>query len=143
MRIVATANGSRPPISRASPSRSTSVRRGALNVRSIASTPSSQTCTWTFSASAVTSARSSELRRSASSSTRSVVPSGIDEVTGRITTLTSEDPLRRRAASPRWSRGFSPGRERPDEAPRRPLDSTGVSGETTRIPSRDASQAAW
>ena len=42
---------------------STSVRRGARNDRSSASTPSSQTRTWTVSASAVTSARSSDPRR--------------------------------------------------------------------------------
>jgi hypothetical protein len=66
------------------------VRRGALNVRSIASTPSSQPRTWTFSASAVTSARSSEPRHSARISTRSVVPAGIGDATGRMTTPTSD-----------------------------------------------------
>ena len=82
IRIVSTVSGSRPPVSSASPSRSTSLRRGALNMRSISWTPSSQAWTWTFSASAVTSVRSSEPRRSARISTRSVVPGGIGEATG-------------------------------------------------------------
>ena len=117
--------------------------RGALNVRSMACTPSTQVWTWTFSASAVTSARSSEPRRSASSSTRSVVPGGCDDASGRITTATSDDePRTSRAASPRWSGGFSPGRGRAEDAAFA-RGSTGASGATTRRPSRDASQATW
>ena len=121
------------------------MRRGALNVRSIAATPSSQACTWTFSASAVTSARSSEPRHEESSSTRSVVPAGMGEVTGRITTATSADPLRSLAASPRWSWAFWPGRGRPEVAAPalRPFATAGARGDTTCIPRRDASQAAW
>ena len=113
-RSAPTATGSRRPVSIASASRSASPRRGARKWRSRASTPSCQTRTWTVSASAVTSARNSEPRRSARSSTRRVVPAGIVLTTGRTTTATSARPSDRVAASPRPTAGLTvPPRGRP------------------------------
>ena len=101
---------------RAGPPRSAAGRR---KCRSSASTPSCQTRTWTVSASAVTSARSSEPRRSASSSTRRVVPAGIVETIGRTThgDLASGRPTawpRGPGRSPAWrpDRGSRGGRRR-------------------------------
>ena len=111
--------------------------------RSSASTPSSQTRTWTVSASAVTSARSSEPRRSARISTRNVVPGGIFEPTGRTTTVTSDRPDRSSPTRPAMERRLA---TRPDDLARRPSRSTArrpSSGLTTVIPSREASQATW
>ena len=108
-RRLTVAMSSRRPVSIASASRSTSPRRAARNRRSNASTPSCQTRTWTASASAVTSARNSEPRRSASSSTRRVVPAGIVETTGRRTTATSPRPWLSVAAIPRLTAGRPPG----------------------------------
>ena len=102
-------------------------------------TPSSQVWQWTFSAAAVTSARSSEPRRSASSSTRSVVPAGASDAIGRMTTDTIPVESRSFAWSPRCIGGRSPGLGRVV----RRTASTGLSGETTRMPSREASHATW